>query len=88
MKVMEIETKLIHYRISNMIRPYLRDIINDHKTQGEWKIKSSIRINFMSFKDSDKTRTMHATSDKVAVSGKFGHCYFLHDFFDALCGNC
>ena len=21
----------------NMIRPYLRDIINDHKTQGEWK---------------------------------------------------
>ena len=21
-----------------MIRPYLSDIINDHKTQGEWKI--------------------------------------------------
>ena len=21
-----------------MIRPYLRDIINDHKTQGEWKV--------------------------------------------------
>ena len=24
----------------NMIRPYLRDVINDHKTQGEWKICS------------------------------------------------
>ena len=24
----------------NMIRPYLRDIINDHKTQGEWKVHS------------------------------------------------
>ena len=24
----------------NMIRPYLRDIINDHKTQGEWKFHS------------------------------------------------
>ena len=23
-----------------MIRPYLSDIINDHKTQGEWKIHS------------------------------------------------
>ena len=22
----------------NIIRPYLRDIINDHKTQGEWKV--------------------------------------------------
>ena len=22
----------------NMIKPYLRDIINNHKTQGEWKI--------------------------------------------------
>ena len=23
-----------------MIRPYLRDVINDHKTQGKWKICS------------------------------------------------
>ena len=23
-----------------MIRPYLRDIKNDHKTQGEWKVHS------------------------------------------------
>ena len=25
---------------------------------------------------------------KAAVSWKFGHCYFLRNFFDALCGNC
>ena len=24
----------------NIIRPYLRDIINDHKTQGEWEVHS------------------------------------------------
>ena len=24
----------------NMIKPYLRNIINDHKTQGEWKVYS------------------------------------------------
>ena len=28
----------------NMIRPYLRDIINDHKTQGEWKIYSGNEV--------------------------------------------
>ena len=27
------------------------------------------------------------TVTKAAVSWKFGHCYFLHDFFVALCGN-
>ena len=27
-----------------MIRPYLGDIINDHKTQGEWKIHSGNTI--------------------------------------------
>ena len=28
-----------------MIRPYLSDIINDHKTQGEWKIQLTMAIN-------------------------------------------
>ena len=27
-----------------IIRPYLRDIINDHKTQGEWRIHSGNTI--------------------------------------------
>ena len=42
-----------------MIIPYSRDIIDDHKTQGEWKIQLSIRINFMSSNDVDETRTMY-----------------------------
>ena len=41
------------------IRPYLSDIINDHKTQGEWKVQSTMAINFFSSKDSEETRTMH-----------------------------
>ena len=28
----------------DIIRPYLRDIINDHKTQGEWRIHSDNTI--------------------------------------------
>ena len=29
-----------------MIIPYLRDMINNHKTQGEWKTQLSMKINF------------------------------------------
>ena len=28
----------------NMIKPYLNDIINDHKTQGKWRIHSGNKI--------------------------------------------
>ena len=49
----------------DMIRPYLSDTINDHKTQGEWRIQLTMAINFISSKDSDETRTMHAKSNNV-----------------------
>ena len=50
-----------------MNKPYLRDIINDHKNQGEWKIKLSMRINFMSSKDSDEYCLMHTTIDNIEI---------------------
>ena len=68
----------------SMIKPYLSDIINDHKTRGlvryhlgnkarleetssEWKIQLTMAINFISSKDSDKTRTMYAKSNNVEI---------------------
>ena len=68
----------------DMIRSYLSDIINNHKTHGEWRIHSSntitehktqskwkiqltMAINFISFKDSDETCSMHAKSDNVEI---------------------
>ena len=51
----------------DMIRPYLSDIINDHKTQGERKIQLIIAINFISSKDSNETRTMHTNSDNIKI---------------------
>ena len=51
----------------SMIRPYLSDITDDHKTQGEWKIQLSIRYNFMSSKDFDEARTMHTISDYIEI---------------------
>ena len=41
----------------NMTRPYLVDMINDHKNQIEWKTQLSVAINFISSQpDSDETR--------------------------------
>ena len=52
----------------DIIRPYLRDIINDHKIKSEWKIQLTIAINFISSKaDSSETRIMHAKSDNVEI---------------------
>ena len=63
-----------------MIRPYLNNIINDHKTLkklrvhssnetqfGEWKIQLTMSINFISSKDPDETRNMHTKSDNIEI---------------------
>ena len=31
----------------SIIKPFLRDIINNHKTHGEWKIKLRMQITFI-----------------------------------------
>ena len=71
-------------RYLKMIKPYLSDLINNHKTHGlvryhsddkswqqetssEWKIQLTMAINFISSKDSDKTRTMHTKSNNVEI---------------------
>ena len=40
---------------------------NDHKVQGEWKIPLTMEINFLSFKVSNETRTMHTTSNNIEI---------------------
>ena len=47
-----------------LIEPYLRELINDHKSKGEWKIQLTAQINFISLRPgSDKTRVMHTRSN-------------------------
>ena len=49
----------------NLIEPYLRELINDHKNKGEWKMQLAARINFISLRPgSDETRVMHTRSVK------------------------
>ena len=47
----------------NLIEPYLRELINDHKNKGEWKIQLTAQINFISLRPGfQETRVMHAKS--------------------------
>ena len=48
----------------DLIEPYLRELINDYKSKGEWKIQLTAQINFISLKPgSDETRVMYCKSD-------------------------
>ena len=42
-------------------------MINNPKTQGEWKIHLTMAINFFSSKDSEEIRTMHSKSDHMEI---------------------
>ena len=51
----------------DIIRPFLRDMINNHKTHGEWKIQLIMRINFVSSLDTGEFHTMHSKSNNVEI---------------------
>ena len=51
-----------------LIEQYLRELINDYKNKGEWKVQLIANINFISLKPgSDETRIMHTRSDNKEI---------------------
>ena len=47
-----------------LIEPYLRELTNDYKSKGEWKIQLTAQINFISLRlGSDETRVIHTRSN-------------------------
>ena len=61
------DNKLALYEYFDIIRPYLKDMIDDYNSKGEWKIQITMRIIFISFIDKNKTQVMHAKSDNVEI---------------------
>ena len=51
----------------DMIRPYLIDLINDHKTSGEWKIQLVMLNRCISSKNSEETRSVCSASDNIEI---------------------
>ena len=46
-----------------LIEPYLRELINNYKSKGEWKIQLTAQINFISLRPgSNETHVMHSRS--------------------------
>ena len=60
-------------------------MINDHKTQGEWKIKlKMLFFSFFSSKDSEETRTMFSPSENTEVIIVIETDKIIEDLFDFL----
>ena len=45
--------KLAIYEYSDIIRPYLRDTIDNHKARGEWKIQLTMKASLFFFLDAN-----------------------------------
>ena len=51
----------------NLIRPYLGDMIDNHKAHGEWKIQLVMKIIFISSLDTSEFREMHTKSNNIEI---------------------
>ena len=51
----------------NKVRRHLKDIINNLKKSGTWKIQVTIAINFISSRDNDEESVMHSKSDDIGI---------------------
>ena len=51
----------------NIIRPYLNDLINNHKASGEWKIQLRIKNRCISSKNYEETRDMYSSSNNIEI---------------------
>ena len=51
----------------NTIRPFLKNMINNHKTYGEWKIQFIMWINFISSLDTDELRVTYTKSNNAEI---------------------
>ena len=50
----------------NLIEKYLRELIEEYKLKGEWKVQLTVEVNFISLKPgSDETRIMYMSSDNI-----------------------
>ena len=54
------------YDYFDKIKPYLKDMIDDYKSKGEWKIQL-VMSDLCFFMDKNETQVMHTKSDNVKI---------------------
>ena len=68
-----------------LIEQYLRELINDYKNKGEWKLQLIAEINFISLKPgSDETRVMHTKSDNEEILTGSDTDEIIEELFESL----
>ena len=68
----------------NIIRPYLKDIINNLKKSDTWKIQLTIANNFISSLDNDEEHVMHSKSDNIEIMISDEASKVIEELFDSL----
>ena len=67
----------------NLIEKYLKELIEEYKLKGEWKVQLKIEVNFRLLKPgSDETRIMYTRSDNVEIKFEFDAVNFLYYDFN------
>ena len=61
------DNNLLLAEYANIIRPYLRDMISNHKAPSKWKTQLIMRINFISFLDANNFSITHTRSDNIEI---------------------
>ena len=66
----------------DMIRSCLKDMIDDYKDKGEWKIQLSMRIIFVFFTDANETHEIHTKSDNITIMSGIETEDVINDLFN------
>ena len=71
------------------IKPYLRDLINEHKTpeSGEWKSQLNMHTSFISSKGTGETRNTNILSDNEKIMWAYETKDIINNFFISLKNN-
>ena len=77
------DAKLALYEYFDKIKPYLKDMIDDYKSKGEWKIQITMRIIFISFIDKNETQVMHTKSDNIEIMNGIDTSDVINELIDS-----
>ena len=71
-----------------LIEKYLRELMEEYKLKGEWKVQLTIEVNFISLKPgSDKTRIMYTRSDNIEIMFGDDNDDIIEQLFESLLQN-
>ena len=69
----------------NLIEKYLRELLEEYKQKGEWKVQLTIEVNFISLKPgSDETRIMYTSSDNIVIMFGGNNDDIIEQLFESL----